>query len=299
MKIESIGVIIPARNCQERLFDALTSVLRQTRKPDQVLIIDDASDPPLFVPQISCTACPVELVRLETRQGAGAARQVGLRRIRTTHIAFLDSDDIWIEEKLERQLHFYREIGTPNLTAISCGWVRVDDAGRCLGTRIPRSSERLIDFASGCWYCPGTTIIASASELLQVGGFDRRLRRLEDLDLFFRFALRGGRVAVAPFIGARITKSKGASYDVVSSSAQLVREKTLTEDLLGQCAEARNVMRRLESWLSVEQAVAAYREGIYLRSTMHMLHSIALVPRVTLQLEHWWRMEDEVPSPSR
>lgn len=282
----SIAVVVPAFGRAAELAAALRSVLAQTRPAERVLVVDDGSTPPLVLP-VDLVG-HVELLRLSVNAGAAAARQSAIEVLDTTHVAFLDSDDTWHPDKLARQAAMLEQPGVSDNVAIACGWSYTDRAGRIVRTLLPHASASLADFCSGCWFCPGSTVLMSRRALLRAGGFDPRLRRLEDLDLFLRFALAGGRLAVAPFVGATIRKGSNARRLHVDQAAAILRGKFART--LAEHAEP-GLRQRLEAWLAVEQAAAAFNEGQRVRGAMHLARSLALRPRLGLHLADWW---DEV-----
>lgn len=98
----TISVVVPTYNRQEELNRALLSIEKQTRKPDEIIVVDDFSDPPLEIPARS--SVPIKLFRLTKNSGPYVARNYAIKRAMGDLIAFLDSDDEWLPEKLERQL---------------------------------------------------------------------------------------------------------------------------------------------------------------------------------------------------
>src|SRR5687767_9640047 len=98
----NISVIIPAYRAEATIHRALASVLKQTFKPFEVIVVDDGSPVPLanIEEQYDGT---VKLYR-KKNGGAGSARNFGIDHSKGDFIAFLDADDYWEPEKLERQL---------------------------------------------------------------------------------------------------------------------------------------------------------------------------------------------------
>ena len=135
-------------------------------------------------------------------------------------IAFLDFDDAWLPGKLAAQLPYF-DAGDPML-AVATGWQTVDVFRDVSSTRIPLASDDPLDFASGCWFCPGSTVIVTRAALERCGPLDTRMRRLEDLDWFLRFALNGGRLAVAETIGALIRRAPQDNRAAVEAAALLI-----------------------------------------------------------------------------
>lgn len=100
----SIGVVIPTYARPRQTRQAVETAYRQSRAPEQVIVIDDGSpDHDWRQLQQELRQFPVELYRIPHCGHPGRVRNEGLMKIRTTHVALLDSDDLWIREKLEIQ----------------------------------------------------------------------------------------------------------------------------------------------------------------------------------------------------
>lgn len=98
----SISVIIPVYNGERYLAEAIESVLAQTRPADEIIVVDDGStDNSAVVAQ--GFGLPVKLVR-QANQGQAAARNLGVELAHGNLLAFLDADDLWLPDKLARQV---------------------------------------------------------------------------------------------------------------------------------------------------------------------------------------------------
>ena len=103
----SVSIITPSFRSKKFINQTLQSIKNQTFGDFEVLIVDDAS--PDGSADYIASILPDErfqLIRLNANLGAGEARNVGLRNARGRYIAFLDADDLWMEDKLEQQLEF-------------------------------------------------------------------------------------------------------------------------------------------------------------------------------------------------
>lgn len=99
-----VSVIIPTYNCASMIAQCLDSVLNQTFKDFEVIVIDDGStDDTERV--IAPYKNRITYIR-QVNQGAAAARNRGIKEARGDYIAFLDSDDLWFPDKLEKQILF-------------------------------------------------------------------------------------------------------------------------------------------------------------------------------------------------
>lgn len=99
-----ISVIIPAHNRRKTLSYCLHSVLDQTYPPLEIIVIDDASSEPLAPLSKEFSDQRIKLVSLQEHKGAQYARNFGIQQAQGSWIAFLDSDDEWVLNKLERQV---------------------------------------------------------------------------------------------------------------------------------------------------------------------------------------------------
>lgn len=106
-----VSVIMPAYNSSETLAYSIQSVLDQTFPDWELLVIDDCSPEPLKPIVDHFQDARIRYIRLEKNGGVAQARNCGIQAARGRYIAFLDSDDLWLPEKLEKQLQFMQKNG--------------------------------------------------------------------------------------------------------------------------------------------------------------------------------------------
>ncbi len=108
-----VSVIMPAYNCQAVLRESVLSVIAQTYTNWELLIVNDAStDRTLAVArELARTDERIRVLALEKNGGVTDARNAGLDTARGRYIAFLDSDDLWLPDKLRIQIHFMQSSG--------------------------------------------------------------------------------------------------------------------------------------------------------------------------------------------
>ena len=107
-----VSVIMPCYNSQQYIADSINSVLEQTYKNFELLVVDNMStdDSTSVVDNFVKTDSRVKLLRCD-RKGAAEARNYGIKQANGRFIAFLDSDDLWEENKLEVHIHYMIENG--------------------------------------------------------------------------------------------------------------------------------------------------------------------------------------------
>ena len=133
-----VSVIMPAYNSAAYISEAIGSVLQQTYPHWELLVIDDASTDNTIslVEEQSKRDSRIKLTKNIDNQGPGFSRNAGIEVAKGDFIAFLDSDDLWLPVKLERQLNLMKE---NDLTMCFSSYLLMDEQGN----RIPRMIEAL------------------------------------------------------------------------------------------------------------------------------------------------------------
>jgi len=189
-----VTVVIPTRDRQELVATAVASILRQSYSRLEALVLDDGSRPP-----VARAALPdderVQLLRLESPRGSGAARNVGIRHARGSLVAFLDDDDAWRPDMLRRLVDALVSHGE-EAAAAECGYDLWED-GRVTFRYVPDPGRDLRRMLIERPALQPSTVLVRRSALEELGGFDEELQRTEDWELWIRLADRYD-VAVVP-----------------------------------------------------------------------------------------------------
>lgn len=106
---ELVSIIMPSYNTARYIKDSIDSVIAQTYQNWELIIIDDCSTDDSIEIINSYRDPRIRLLTNEKNSGAAISRNYGLREAKGRYIAFLDSDDIWVKEKLEKQVNFIQE----------------------------------------------------------------------------------------------------------------------------------------------------------------------------------------------
>lgn len=290
-----VSVIIPAFGRQRTLALALRSAAGQSLPEDcelEIIVVDDASPEPIQKPNGFANTT---LLRLQQNAGAAGARNAGIEASRGDYIAFLDSDDAWLPDKLLHQLKLAqrldREFDRSRLAFASSFYMpnRIDGA---LELRIPREASTVSQFASGCWMCPGTTLLAHRSVFERIGMLDGRLRRLEDYEWMLRFGLANGKLCVAREAGAVIAPSSGSRMKPVADAVDFIRSLVANEYTTTLSNSDR---RTLESYLELELTAASMFERDRIGSLYHLIRSLWMRPRLQPAIASHWQRSREVP----
>ncbi|MDQ0206792.1 glycosyltransferase family 2 protein [Alkalicoccobacillus murimartini] len=103
-----VSVITPVYNSERFLGETIQSIMNQTYPNWELILVDDGStdESMKIAKSFADKDSRISVVQLQTNNGAAGARNEGINQARGKYAAFLDSDDLWLPEKLERQVHF-------------------------------------------------------------------------------------------------------------------------------------------------------------------------------------------------
>ena len=125
-----ISVVVPCYQCANTIERAIDSILAQTLLPQEVILIDDASqDGTWQILQNLAVQYPrwIKIFQLEKNQGAASARNAGWARVTQPYIAFLDSDDSWHPEKISMQFGYMQSHPSVGLSGHQYDWGNDDE----------------------------------------------------------------------------------------------------------------------------------------------------------------------------
>jgi len=188
--VKTISVIIPTYNYGRFLREAIDSALAQTYPPLEIIVIDDGSTDD--TPQVlAAYGDRIRTIR-QNNEGVGAARNAGIAAARGEYIAFLDSDDIWMTQKLEREIALFE--ADPALGMVHCGAESFDHAGKKPSVLLSGMegwvAPELLRLDREVITAPGSGTLFPKRVAEEVGGFDPRLQPSEDWDFCYRVAVR-------------------------------------------------------------------------------------------------------------
>jgi glycosyltransferase involved in cell wall biosynthesis len=191
----SIVAIIPLFNGAQWIEQAITSVLLQTRQPDEFIVVDDGSTDngagAAIVERMAQDHPIIELLR-KPNGGQSSARNFGARYSKSALIALLDQDDIWYPMHLERLVQPFRQKRSVRLGWVYSNFDTADESGRLLvrnylrDLSVEHPKRHLVRALSENMHVlPGASLISRAA-FETIGGFDERLSGYEDDDIFLR-----------------------------------------------------------------------------------------------------------------
>ena len=265
-----VSVVVPTQNRLSMLARAVDSALRQSLDPIEIIVVDDGSNPPLDRSGLPADE-RIHVIRNESRSGASAARNRGLRVARGELVAFLDDDDEWLPGKLEAQTGIFSD-AAPSAVLVSCAFRVVSDiTGEQIRSAEPPFDDDFGHLLESTPFPTSVPLIRKAA-LLSVGGFDESLEGSQDRDLWIRLRDRGD-FAFTSEIGV-IKHNHG---DQITTRLDLKRRSL---ELFLQKHEALYRLRR-SSWANQLARLGLMRcaEGRRFRGALTLLRSAMIDPR--------------------
>jgi glycosyltransferase involved in cell wall biosynthesis len=269
-----VSVVIPVYNRAPLIARAIASVLAQSYRRFEIIVVDDASTDELAAalaaiadPRLRCIAHP-------SNRGAAAARNTGIAAARGEFVAFLDSDDVWYPEKLAFQVAAMRD-QPPDVVGHVCAYdcIKAGYKPRQIAPNwLDQAFSRAVLF--GCTCGPGTTLLCRRAAFADVGPLDEELRRHEDWDWLLRLAGKGYRLLASARALARVEVEAQPRRRDIDAALQRIIDRHHAM-VAGQGVSARRIFA---ASLHLEQAASAFGERAYARALGEVMWGIACYP---------------------
>ncbi len=182
-----VSVIIPTYNRAHLVGRAIQSVLDQTYRDFELIIVDDCSTDNTYEVVTGFHDERLRYIRHDKNRGASAARNTGIREARGRYVAFQDSDDEWLPEKLEKQIEVF-DTASPEVGVVYTGFWRIQDDKRIYipSPEIKPKGGDIHDILLQVNLI-GTPVTVLKRECFEkVGMFDEELPKLVDWELWIR-----------------------------------------------------------------------------------------------------------------
>lgn len=189
--MEHVSIIIPTYNRADVIANSIQSILDQTYKQYELLIVDDGSTDDTASVIESLYNERIRYIKLPENKGVAAARNEGIRQAKYDYIAFQDSDDYWHKDKLEKQMDFLTK--HPEIALLYCPYECQKNDGSVI--IVPNNDIPLSEKQGNIYeYMLRRNTIGTPSVLLRKealdksGYFNETLTCLEDWELFLRIS---------------------------------------------------------------------------------------------------------------
>ena len=269
-----VSVVIPTYNRAHVLNRAIESVLAQTYSNFELIIVDDASTDNTIELVDQFQDDRIVLMKHKNNQHAAAARNTGMQVARGQYIAFLDSDDEWIEEKLAKQINLMESLGDAYGAVHSSASIYKDGSNHAIYSRAEGEGAALKPYIVGDFVIWTPTVLFRRECLGVVGLMDTSLQRSQDRDFYIRL-LKHYQIAKIDeaLASIHLTTSKSISNIALASRITLLQKHEDTLLQLGWTVRRKAFSRQ---WLLQAEEFAV--EGKKKEGLRYFLKALCLWP---------------------
>ena len=274
MSRPQVSAILTCYNSERSIRRAIESVVSQTFTDLEIIVVDDASTDGTVAVIESISDNRMRLVRNAINRGIGGAKNVGVSESRGTYVAFLDSDDEWLPNKLEVQLATLKANLSGCPLSFTAFWVHRGETEKVVLRAPRRHGTWLRSILLGETFSLGSTLLATRKCFDEVGPFNERLTRLQDRDWTLRYLRRRSEFLFMNEPLARIYNSGWPRPEVVARAVELLY-RAHENDL-----NARDPALARLFWASLcfETAVHEYRSGQQVAAARRFAKALATHP---------------------
>lgn len=248
-----ISIVIPVYNGEKYVAEAINSAFSQTYKNFEIIVINDGSTDKTEN-RLQSYMSRITYVK-QLNRGVGVARNVGIKIAGGEWIAFLDHDDIWKEEKLEKQVEYIEN--NPDIDLVHAGIENFNETGIIREDVNElhdfRAKNRFRDFLSGNRVYV-QTVVVKKNLILRIGLFDESsiVSSCEDYDLWIRLS----KIANFGYLPYPLTR-----YRVHSDQASK-RIGHMLEAELYVIRKSKKIVENLNEWLLYQKAYSMRLENL-------------------------------------
>ncbi len=183
-----VSIIMPAYNCQKYISESIESVLRQTYENWELVIIDDCStdNTNQIIKSYKVIDSRIILFENVSNMGAAYSRNYAVKKANGTYLAFIDADDIWENDKLEKQIN-YMDCNNISFSCTSYG--KIDSNSNILKKQC--IARKIYHYTDMLKRCPGnSTIVYNCKLLGKIEGPD--IKKRNDFAMFLQVIKKSG-----------------------------------------------------------------------------------------------------------
>lgn len=185
-----VSVIIPNYNYGRFLAQTIDSVLAQNYPNIEIIVVDDGSSDE-SVEVLESYGDKIKWFK-QQNSGVSVARNRGIKESRGEFIALLDSDDVWLPEKIEKQIKLFLE--DPEIGLVHCGFVDFDNEGNRHAEHLDgmkgRVAEDMLRYQRSVILGGGSAVVFKKKMFDEIGGFSLNISPAEDWEFYYQAARR-------------------------------------------------------------------------------------------------------------
>jgi len=262
MSLPIVSVVIPTYNQANFLREALQSVLSQSLTNLEVIVVNNFSDDHTQDVVLNINDPRVRLINFKNQGRIASSRNVGIKEAKGEWLAFLDSDDLWVENKLEESLLALKQ----GYDLLAHGQIFFDQDTKTEKKVFfgPSSNAQYLNMLFGVNPISTSTVVMKTSWAKKLGGFqeDDRYITSEDYDFWLRLANSGAKILILDKILGKHRKHSASSSSSlikhISAQKEVVYDhyKLLPKSVLNKMR-----LKQKEAILEYAQARTYHEQG--------------------------------------
>lgn len=290
-----VSVVIPTFNRRDFVVSAVNSVLAQTYQPIEIVVVDDGSSDGTVDALHEAFGNRVRVVALPQNLGRSTARNKGWELAQGELVAFLDADDIWLPEKIAKQVPAFAD---PRVSLVHTWAGKIDVNGNALEAESAQMArefaialKRGYDYGgiTETWCRLYTSAAMVRRSALSTGGFDPGISSFEDWDVLWRIARDGRVVTIAEQLllhrrheGNTPTVWANAAVPWVHVCARHLREMPASSS-----SQSRAELRRARHNLLLNLSLGEFWRRRYWASRWYMWRALLVSARPLREPTYW------------
>lgn len=249
-----VSIVIPVYNRSDTICDSVRSVLNQTYKNLEVIVVDDCSTEDISGKVNGIGDSRIKYYRNEKNMGANYSRNQGILHAEGEYVGFQDSADIWVNDKLEKQMAVFHEDKDIDVVYCETEFVKQDGSSRIVPDKNKDDKDRNEDIYKTLLY---TNIIDTPSLVIkrkcfmETGMFDNEMPRLQEWELCLRLAKSHRFKCVNEVLSKGVYRKDSISTSwkkLITASALLIKKHR--EEMDKEHSTLRNIMKFFRESLS-------------------------------------------------
>jgi glycosyltransferase involved in cell wall biosynthesis len=262
-----VSVIIPTFNRARMVCEAIDSVLAQTMREFELIVVDDGStDDTTAVVRSRYAGEPRLRHFAKENGGTGRAREHGLGHARGEYVALLDDDDLFLPRHLESQVAYLDAHADVDLVVCDARYEGAKRTGTIFGQASYRLPDSVDAMAASAWAVPATIVMRT--DVARAVGFRSEFRQTEDTDFLWRFVLAGYELRANPEV-LSVYRCHGGDGEAPQKSRQWetfkLDQARLMEHYLPAAGHPRHMIRAIHRL----RATVCARRGEWRQARFH------------------------------
>jgi glycosyltransferase involved in cell wall biosynthesis len=256
-----VSVILPVYNQEKYLKETIESILTQSFRDFELIILDDGStdNSAQIISEFEVKDSRIQAY-FETNAGKGMATNNLVAKAKGEWCAFLDADDVMLPDRLERQLDFHKS--NEGVDASSCNCYNINEEGNMFGTQRYPGLTTIAEFklatARGQFItCSYTGLMVSKKVFIEVGGLKKNFEPCEDFEFFNRLADRGFILLIIP----EVLMKYRFHTDAITVRKPILVLNTIT--YVKQCIQLRRLGKpeiSFEEFMTIEEGYSWWKK---------------------------------------